>query len=232
MAKTLFFEGAGCNGTQVNDVENCRIRTAFKADDGKQYYLELMNGFTFIKRSTVIPVELNGLDYTKDGQYFKFPNMIYVDFCFEIHNGRGNSNSFVHPIDRKTYHIPYTKAGILELVNKNLNCSFTEVVILPWLAGYRVHADKSGSYNLMDDFVNIPARTKERERIYYSVAKNHFNKIYQKHVKEHPQYANLVSKYDTWNITKMTDKTITIRSHTYKQLIDDSERVKTWRVRY
>ena len=41
MEKTLYFEGAGCSGTKRNDVENCRIRTAFHNDKGESIYLEL-----------------------------------------------------------------------------------------------------------------------------------------------------------------------------------------------
>ena len=47
--KTLYFEGAGCIGTQVNDVENCRIRTAFRDNDGKEIYLEL-GGFKRVEK--------------------------------------------------------------------------------------------------------------------------------------------------------------------------------------
>lgn len=34
----------------------------------------------------------------------------------------------------------------------------------------------------MDNFVNIPARTEERNRIYNDVAKEYFESIYKKHL--------------------------------------------------
>lgn len=37
--KVLYFEGAGC--VPCNDVENCRIRTAFTNKEGKKFILNL-----------------------------------------------------------------------------------------------------------------------------------------------------------------------------------------------
>lgn len=39
MKKTLYFEGAGC--VPCGEVENCRIRTAFRDADGRAIYLEI-----------------------------------------------------------------------------------------------------------------------------------------------------------------------------------------------
>ena len=236
MGRTLYFEGAGCEGTNVNDVENCRIRTAFSVPDGREFYLELLSGYENY-RNYEIPWELYGIPRTKKRNgwdyYTQFSNMIIVDFCFEIHNGNGDCNNFRHPIERKRTMLPYTKANILRLVNENLGGDFTDVVILPWLSGYRVHSDNpKQKYNLMDDYVDIPERTAERNRIYKEVAKEYFNKIYQKHIKANPRAARLLSEYETWSLVKYTDKTITIRSHTYKELIDDNERVHTFKVKY
>lgn len=232
--RTLYFEGAGCEGTKVNDVENCRIRTAFRTDDGKEFYLELMSGYENYDPHK-IPWELYGIPRKKKRngymRYVQFANMIIVDFCFEIHNGKGDCNNDRHTIERKHTMLPYTKANILRLVNENLNCTFTDVVILPWLSGYRVHAS-NGNYNLMDDYVDVPERTAERNRIYHEEAKKYFEKIYHSHIKANPKAARLLSEYETWSLVKYTDKTITLRSHTYKELIDDSERIHTFRVKY
>ena len=236
MGRTLYFEGAGCEGTNVNDVENCRIRTAFSVPDGREFYLELLSGCENY-RNNEIPWELydvprtkkrNGWDY-----YTQFSNMIIVDFCFEIHNGNGDCNNFRHPIERKHTMLPYKKANILRLVNENLGGDFTDIVILPWLSGYRVHSDNpKRKYNLMDDYVDIPARTAERSRIYHEEAKRYFEKIYRQHIKANPRAARLMSEYETWSLVKYTDKTITIRSHTYSELIDDDQRIHTFRVKY
>ena len=37
MSKVLYFEGAGC--VPCNDVENCRIRTAFTNNEGEKVYI-------------------------------------------------------------------------------------------------------------------------------------------------------------------------------------------------
>lgn len=43
--KTLYFEGAGWSDTDSStNVGNCRIRTAFTNDDGRQIYLEMSSG--------------------------------------------------------------------------------------------------------------------------------------------------------------------------------------------
>lgn len=231
MAKILYFEGAGCEGTQVNDVENCRIRTALRTDGGREFYLELLSGCENYRKYEAPPTAVKkkfGHDY-----YYTCPNMIIVDFCFELHNGNGDCNTNRHPIERKRTGLTYTKANILKLVNENLGCSFDDVVILPWLSGYRVHSgNPKRKYNLMDNYIDIPARTAERNRIYHEVARDHFNRIYQRHIKANPRVAHLLSKYETWSLVKYTDKTITIRSHTYRELIDDAERVHTFRVNY
>lgn len=236
--RTLYFEGAGCEGTNVNDVENCRIRTAFKTDDGREFYLELLSGYENYPKGN-IPEEIQKWSETitfpcrNNHNFISFGNMIIVDFCFEIHNGNGDCNNFRHPIERKRTMMPYTKANILRLVNENLNCSFDEVVILPWLSGYRVHSgNPKRKYNLMDDYIDVPARTAERNRIYHEEAKRYFEKIYRQHIKANPRAARFMSKYETWSLVKYTDKTITIRSHTYSELIDDNQRTHTFRVKY
>lgn len=48
MKKTLYFEGAGC--VPCNDVENCRIRTAFTNKEGKKIYIEFLSGYKHTKK--------------------------------------------------------------------------------------------------------------------------------------------------------------------------------------
>lgn len=212
MSKVLFFEGAGMEGTQRNDVENCRIRTAFTNDLGQKIYLELGSGAG------------------------KNEGKLYVDFCHYITPDKDDCNeSVIKIVERNGLDFSYTKKDILDLVNQYLNCSFDEIKILNMFSGYYVH-DKTengcNKYYLMDDYKDIPERTAERERIYNEVAKEYFESIYQKHVKANPGAARLVSKYCTWGIVCMDDKTMTLRSHTYEQLIDDEERVKVFDVIY
>ena len=226
--RTLYFEGAGC--TQVNDVENCRIRTAFRNDDGQLIYLEMWSGYNHFWKT-----------HGKNGRPLKNKKLVSVDgfiicdYCHYITPDKDDCNQSVLPCERKTTHMEYTKQNILDFVNKNCNCSFENVVILPEFSGYHVHDKSAAAYNkysLMDDFVDIPERTAERQRIYYEVAKEHFNKIYDAHIDRNPRAARLKSKYGSWLIVEMTDKTMTLRNHTYKELIDDSERIVTFDVNY
>ena len=134
MKKTLTFEGAGC--VPVNDVENCRIRTAFINDQGKVIYLEIIAG-------------CNG-------------NMC-VDFCFYLtgeHDDKTamdggddcNKSKVIfkrRPIERSLdFHVKYTKANILAFVNRYCHCSFTDVEITNEFDDYHVYG--GDHYNLME----------------------------------------------------------------------------------
>ena len=60
MKKTLYFEGAGWG--HCNDVENCRIRTAFTNKDGKKIYIEFLSGYKYTK-----------IEYGENGRKLKNP---------------------------------------------------------------------------------------------------------------------------------------------------------------
>ena len=52
MNKTLYFEGAGC--VTCGEVENCRIRTAFKREDGETLFLEMQGICSPVRGSKAI----------------------------------------------------------------------------------------------------------------------------------------------------------------------------------
>lgn len=209
--KILYFEGAGWEGTQRNDMENCRVRTAFTNNDGKKIYLEM-----------------TCCAGANEGKAF-------VDFCHYITDNKDDCNKSRIMGIEKMISCMYTKSDILKFVNDSLSCGFEKLEILPSLSGYYVH-DKSenghNKYTLIDDFTNIPERTAERTRIYKEVAKEYFNGIYQKHIEKDPGLSRLLSKYKTWGCVSMDDKTMTLKSNTYKELISDDDRVKTFEVNY
>lgn len=142
--KTLYFEGAGC--VPRGDVENCRIRTAFTLDNGNKIYLEV-----------------SGIETTKHTPlyYRNFTNCAFIDHCHYI-KGCDDENNNTHPSERKT-NFEYNKENLLKFVN-SLGASFDEVVILPNLAGYRVHKD-GGGYNFADEFYYDVPRTQQAEKI-------------------------------------------------------------------
>lgn len=165
--KTLYFEGAGC--VPCNDVENCRIRTAFTNKEGKMIYIEFLSGCKVTK-----------VEYGKNGRKLKNPKYItesgYIvcDSCHYITDDpeiddcnrsrlacERNSN-----IERKRY----TKENILAFVNEYCNADFDEIVILDDLAGYRVFADGKRDtpemYNFGDVFQYDEELThKRREKV-------------------------------------------------------------------
>lgn len=165
MKKTLYFEGAGC--VPHNDVENCRIRTAFTNKDGKMIYIEFLSGCKVTK-----------VEYGKNGRKLKNPKYISEDgyiVCDSCHyitddpdiddcnysrlSCERNSN-----IERKKY----TKENILAFVNEHCNADFDEIVVLDDLAGYRVFADGKRDtpemYNFGDVFQYDEELTHKRRK--------------------------------------------------------------------
>ena len=152
--KTLYFEGAGASYTKYNDVENCRIRTAFTNKDGQKVYIELLSGHK----------------YTKEKPVREF-HYLYCDHCHYITDDPeiDDCNNSRLGCERNTYlaQIEWTKANILKFVNENCNADFEKVVILDSLAGYRVFKDKgkhntSERYNFGDEFNYDEELTKKR----------------------------------------------------------------------
>lgn len=150
--KTLYFEGAGC--VPRGDVENCRIRTAFSLDNGKKVYLEI-TGSEVTKRMAP--------------RFQKFKNAAFIDHCHYIYASYDDENDhkvyrgYGTAVERTGNEFEYTHENILKFVN-SLGASFDEVVILPDLAGYRVHG-KGRTYNLGDEFYYDVQRTEQAEKI-------------------------------------------------------------------
>lgn len=142
--KTLYFEGAGC--VPRGDLDNCRIRTAFTLDNGKKLYLEI-----------------SGIEVTKghSSRIKNFTNCAFVDHCHYI-DGVGEEGETIRAEERAT-NFEYNRENLLKFVN-GLGASFDYVVILPHLAGYRVHKD-GGGYNYADEFKFDADRTEQAEKI-------------------------------------------------------------------
>lgn len=168
--KTLYFEGAGI--VPRGEVENCRIRTAFRNTDGEIVYLEMSGSdkaYEFITG-----------DKSKAKQIFG--SFGWIDHCFitrleadeqgEMRWTDCNKYGCDYPRranENVNYTFEYTKQGILDMVNTHFKGCFEEVVILPALSGYRVHNTAKNRqnlpYNLMDEFHYDVERTKQAEKI-------------------------------------------------------------------
>lgn len=168
MKKTLYFEGAGC--VPCNDVENCRIRTAFTNKEGKKIYIEFLSGYKHTK-----------VEYGKNGRKLKHPKMVsengYLscDFCYYITDNPEiddcNKSRLRCECNSEIEKVKYTKENILAFVNQHCNADFDEIVVLDNLAGYRVHRD-NGKYNTPErynfgDVFNYDAELtrKRREKV-------------------------------------------------------------------
>lgn len=145
--KVLYFEGAGC--VPCNDVENCRIRTAFTNKEREKVYIEFISGY----KHTIVK-------YGKNGKELKQPKTISEDgyltcnYCHYITDDPGidDCNESVLECERNSSieKVKYTKENILNFVNKYCNADFDEIVILDNLAGFKVFSD--GKNNTIDGY--------------------------------------------------------------------------------
>lgn len=127
MNKQLYFEGLGWPETG-GAVGNCHIGTAFTNDDGKKIYLQLGGREIYDKKNKPTG-EFQGC----------------MQFCFYI------IDEDMRYISKMPWLMKYTKETILENINNHLNCSFSEMIVSPYLSGFIVSTD-NGSYNMGDEF--------------------------------------------------------------------------------
>jgi|LSQX01.3.fsa_nt_gb hypothetical protein len=166
--RVLYFEGAGWEGadSSKNTIGNCRIRTAFTNNKGEKIYLE-MGASTVYNKKTVVKYGL------------------CVDHLFNITGDDQDINKNFIPIDyqdlRENY--SYTTEDITRWINENLDCDFDTIMALPWLSGYRVHAE-GGGYNLADNFVFDEELFNRRKKV-----ENYFNEIEKSGGKKYPNFS-------------------------------------------
>lgn len=206
MKKTLYFEGAGC--VPCNNVENCRIRTAFTNKEGKKIYIELLSGYNYTK-----------IEYGKNGRKLKNPKWIsedgYLscDFCFYITDDPeiDDCNKSRLDCERNTEmeRVKYTKENILAFVNKYCNADFDEIVVLDNLAGYRVHSD-SGKDNTPERYnfgdVNYDTELTRRRREKVEEMKKEFCALFNQ-------------EYDNTSYWVDKDGNLTVRINTYEEAL-------------
>lgn len=159
MEKVLWFEGAGC--VKVNDVPNCRIRTAFVNDEGRWVYLEILSATISKEHAKSLAGEAGwkvGDEYAYVDAAFYITDDPSIDDCNEnrlaadVHNrwhrwywaGR-KAGEFTGNIWETVR--PYTMNGILRIVNEDCHASFDRIeVTTDILAGYYVF-NESGEYD-------------------------------------------------------------------------------------
>lgn len=207
MKKTLYFEGAGC--VPCNDVENCRIRTAFTNKEGKKIYIEFLSGYKHTK-----------VEYGENGRKLKNPKWIsedgYLscDFCHYITDNPEIDDCNQSRLDcernQKIEKVKYTKENILAFVNEHCNADFDEIVVLDDLAGYRVFADTNKCntperYNFGDIF-NYDADLTRRRREKVEKMKKEFCVLFNQ-------------KYDNTSYWIDKDGNLTVRINTYEEAL-------------
>ena len=174
--KVLYFEGAGC--VERGDVENCRIRTAFRNDEGKAFYLE-MSGIEPYKKMPE--------------RWRAYENIGFVDYCYEL-----GEDGEKFRADVEDHNFEYSKQNILDFINMELECSFTDIVIADTFYDYRVHKD-GGGYNFMEDH-NFDHKKAAR-------ARNAFNEIDMKIRKQ------LGEKYSKISLHEIGSDSIVVRCY-------------------
>lgn len=109
----LLFVGMGWHEAESSgDVENCRIRTILQNNKGLNIFIELGSG--------------------KNNSIKNDPkNYIYCDFCFIVPEKSEEPKYNYNNLQTNTWNqkIEWNKKNILDYVNKNLNCSFSEIII-------------------------------------------------------------------------------------------------------
>lgn len=133
----LYFEGAGSFGTG-GEVGNCRIRTAFTANDGKRYYVEIM-GFENDARHRKAYPELSESEY-----------LGIVSSCFEITGDHEDCNNHRNGFEGEL--IDYTEEGIRDAINERLGCSFQVVEVADRFSSYRAFGNGWDTFNNGDEY--------------------------------------------------------------------------------
>ena len=112
MNKTLFFDGAGC--VPCGEVENCRIRTAFKREDGETLFLEIQ-----------------GISSTVRGSKAIFRGWV-ADACI-VREVKGADGLARWEFDymRRREQFEYCKSEILRVANEYAGGVFDSVEVLP-----------------------------------------------------------------------------------------------------
>lgn len=226
MEKILYFCPEGMPDTKVNDVENCRISTAFKNDNGEKIFLEVSSGYHHTFSGKKLLKSEDGFLIVHPGECYYITDDPTIDDC--------NDSRFL-PSREAMPDYKYTKENILKFVNEYCNCSFTKIEILHEFSGYYPLPSRR-KYNFSNDFINIPARNKAREKIFNEVAKEYFTSIYKKNIEKKKlslaKYKRELEDRRTWSVKSMDDNTITLHSYAYDELINDEERDKTFEVIY
>lgn len=170
--KILYFEGAGC--VPCNDVENCRIRTAFTNKEGRKVYIEFVSRYKYSENGYL------ACDYchyiTDDPE---------IDDC--------NKSRLECERNSEIEKVKYKKENILNFVNKYCNADFEEIVVLDNLAGFRVFSDgKRGTfaaYNYGDEFNYNKELTEKRiEKV--EKMKKYFSELFNQKYDNTSYYIN------------------------------------------
>lgn len=163
MGKTLYFEGAGC--VPSNDVENCRIRTAFTNKEGKKIYIEFISGYKHTKTRKRV---------------FSEPGYLSCDACHYITDNPDiddcNYSRLKCERNQEIENVKYTKDNILAFINEHCNADFDAIVVLDSLAGYRVFGNGERNtpsmYNFGDVFDYDAELTRRRRKKVEEMKKN------------------------------------------------------------
>ena len=158
-------------GSGTKELQNCRIRTVLQNDKQKYIYIEIS-----AREVTKYDKQRKFLFNYKIGESAAFiTHVFYINDLNETANE--NKTGISHLRDQ---HLKYTKADLLEYINKNLDCSFNDLIILND-TDYMAHADKG--YNLANYYIYDEEIEKQHLKV-----KNYFKEIDKKHL--HGSYSN------------------------------------------
>lgn len=199
----LYFERAGMDfyneeQKENSDIGNHRIRTAFKNNEGKTFFVDLGNTYKRDKKG-----KQNG----EMGISFDF--IIDIEKLKEQEEKTGLGHKFSIDFDREELkQLNYNKQDLIQWINKNLNCNFDDIEVLNNFYDYRVFGD-NGTYNLMENIDLNHERAVKREEAY--------NKI------DNEYRTKLNEKYSVIGVQSMDSDSITIRCHASSEKLSKAE---------
>lgn len=134
-------------GCDIDEETNHRVRGIIPTDDGKQVFIEVLDGHRF-NRS-------NFKNLSKKEYFKKYPyeNYLWCDFCFRVDIPQDyfdNRSSDLKECSKSSYYnIEYNKNGIITFLQKlNKNITDIELVDKYYIDDY---CDENGFYRLYDD---------------------------------------------------------------------------------
>lgn len=161
-------------GCDIDEENNHRVRGIIPTEDGKQVFVEVLDGHRFDRS--------HFRDLSKEEYLKKYPyeNYLWCDFCFRVDIPQDYYDNYSRDLkvfEKNSYYdIEYNKKGIISFLQKlNKNITDIELVDKNYIDDY---CDEHGFYRLYDDRLE---HSYEPLKITYKIDNKevHFDMLYK-----------------------------------------------------